>query len=120
MVFFCIPCLVLLGYFGIMGIFFPKYRSYIKDGWRCFVDKLKRKECSASFDNRMRLAVSMWFTERKMPSIGKFLQNKRNFEVTLIVIGVVTTIVSIYLFALLISFLIESPCEGDVCAIDVG
>ncbi|MFH0929347.1 MAG: hypothetical protein V1818_03255 [Candidatus Aenigmatarchaeota archaeon] len=120
MVLFCIPCLVLLAYFGVMSIFFPKYRSYIKDGWRCFVDKLKRKECSASFDNRMRLAVSMWFTERKMSRIGKFLHNKRNFEVTLIVIGIVTTIVSIYLFVLLIFYLIESPCADDVCAIEVG
>ena len=120
MVLFCIPCLVLLAYFGVMGIFFPKYRTYIKEGWRCFVDKLKGKKCSVSFDNRMRLAVSMWFTERKMPSIGRFLHNKRNFEVTLIVIGVVTTIISIYLFVLMISYFIESPCaDGDVCAVDV-
>jgi hypothetical protein len=120
MVLFCIPCLVLLAYFGIASIWVPRYRGYIKEGWRCFVDKLKGKKCSVSFDNRMRLAVSMWFTERKMPSVGRFLHNKRNFEITLIVIGVVTTIISIYLFALLISFLIESPCEaGDVCAVEV-
>ena len=120
MVFFCIPCLVLVAYFGVVSIFIPRYRGYIKDGWRCFIDKLKGNNCSVTFDNRMRLAVSMWFTERKMPRVGKFLQNKRNFEITLIVVGVVSTIVSIYLFALLISFLIEPPCEGEICTIDVG
>ena len=120
MVIFCIPCLVLLAYFGIMGIFFPKYRNYIKEGWRCFIDKLKGKKCSVSFDNRMRLAVSMWFTERKMPSIGKFLHNKRNFEMTLIIIGVVTTILSIYLLIVFINYLIYPPCENDVCSVVVG
>ena len=121
MVLFCIPCLVLLGYFAVASIFVPRYRGYIKEGWRCFIDKLTGKKCSVSFDNRMRLAVSMWFTKRRMPRIGKFLQNKRNFDTTLIVIGIVSTIVSIYLFALLITFLIHSPCDvGDTCAIDVG
>ena len=120
MVLFCIPCLILLAYFAIASIWIPRYRTYIKEAWRCFSDKIRGRKCSVSFDNRMRLAVSMWFTERKMPKVGKFLQNKRNFEVTLVVIGVVTTIVSIYLFALLISFLIHSPCEtGDTCAIEV-
>ncbi len=120
MVIFCIPCLVLLAYFGIASIFIPRYRNYIKEGWRCFIDKLKGKKCSVSFDNRMRLALSMWFTERNMPSIGRFLHNKRNFEITLIVVGVVSTVVSIYLFALLINYLIYPPCVDDVCVIPVG
>jgi len=120
MVLFCIPCLVILAYFGIAGIFFPRYRNYIKEGWRCFLDKLKRRKCSASFDNRMRLALSMWFTERKMPSVGRFFNNKRNFETTLIIVGVVSTIVSIYLFYLLINYLISPPCVDDVCVIPVG
>ncbi len=68
----------------------------------------------------MRLALSMWFTERNMPSIGRFLHNKRNFEITLIVVGVVSTVVSIYLFALLINYLIYPPCVDDVCVIPVG
>lgn len=84
------------------------------------MDKITGKKCSVSFDNRMRLAVSMWFTKRRMLKVGKFLQNKKNFDTTLIVIGIVTTILSIYLFALLITFLIHSPCEtGDTCAIEV-
>jgi hypothetical protein len=119
MVLFCVPCLILVAYFGVASIFIPRYRDYIKDGWRCFTDKLKNKKCSVSFDNRMRLALSMWFTERKMPSVGRFLQNKRNFEMTLIVIGVVTTIFSIYLFILFINYLLYPPCVDDMCAIGV-
>ena len=102
-------------YFGIASIFFPKYRSYIKKGWRCFLDKLKGKKCVASFDSRMRLAVSMWFAERGMPSVGKFLRNERNFNITLIVVGVVSTILTIALFILLINFLLYPPCVEDVC-----
>lgn len=112
---FCIPCLVLIVYFGIASIFFPKYRSYIKEGWHCFLSKLKRKKCVASFDNRMRLAVSMWFAERGMPSVGKFLRNERNFNITLIVVGAVSTIVSIVLFILLINFLLYPPCAEGIC-----
>ena len=115
MVFFCIPCLVLVIYFAIMGIFFPKYRRYIKEGWRCFLDKLKGRKCIASFDSRMRLAVSMWFSERGMHSIGRFLQNERNFNLTLMVVGVVSTVVSIVLFIMLINFLIYPPCANGVC-----
>lgn len=84
------------------------------------MDKLKGKKCSVSFDNRMRLALSMWFTERNMPSLGRFFNNKRNFEITLIVTGVVSTIVSIYLFVLLINYLIYPPCVEDTCAIPTG
>jgi len=114
---FCIPCLILVLYFGIASIFFPKYRSYIKEGWRCFLDKLMGKKCVASFDNRMRLAVSMWFTEKNMPRVGKFLHNERNFNLTLIVVGVVSTVVSVILFILLINFLISPPCVNDTCPI---
>lgn len=112
--FFCIPCLVLISYFAVASIFFPKYRSYIKEGWRCFWDKLKGRKCSASFDNRMRLAVSMWFSERGMPSVGRFLHNERNFNLTLIVVGVVSTIISIILFIILINFLTTPYCPACV------
>lgn len=118
--FFCIPCLVLIAYFGIAGIFFPKYRGYIKEGWECFLNKLRGRICSASFDNKMRLALSMWFTERGVPSLGRFFHNRRNFELTLIVIGVASTAVSMYLFALLMKFLIHSPCVEGVCHVPVG
>lgn len=108
---------MILAYFAIAGIFFPRYRVYIKEGWRCFIDKIRNKECSVSFDNRMRLALSMWLTRRGMPSLGRFFYNKRNFNITLIVIGVVSTIVSIYLFILLINYLIYPSCVDNVCPI---
>lgn len=64
----------------------------------------------------MRLALSMWFTKRGMPSAGRFFHNKKNFDMTLIIIGVVTTIISIYLFVVLIDYLFfNPPCVDDVC-----
>ena len=117
MVLFCIPCLVLLAYFAVASIFIPRYRIYIKDGWRCFIDKLRGKKCSASFDNRMRLKISSWFAERGMPKLGKFLYDERNFNWTLIVIGVGTTIISIYLLILFVQYMIEPPCGPDTCSI---
>ena len=121
MVFFCIPCLVLLAYFAVMGIFSPKYRVYIKDGWRCFSDKLRRRKCSVSFDNKMRIALSVWLTRHGMVRAGRFFHNERNFNWSLIIFGVVTTVVSAYLFVLLVQFLlVESPCAvGGSCAVNV-
>lgn len=117
MVIFCIPCLALLVYFAVAGIFFPRYRTYIREGWGCFLDKLKGKKCSVSFDNRMRLALSTWLTRRGMVGLGKFLYNKRNFDMTLIIVAVASTIVSIYLFILLVQFWIYPPCGPDTCSI---
>ena len=117
LVFFCIPCVVLLVYFLVAGIFFPRYRLYIRDGWRCFLDKLRGRKCSVSFDNRMRLAFAMWFTERGMIRLGRFFSNERNFKTTFTILGVLFTILSIYLFFVLMNFLAEPPCVDDVCAI---
>ena len=117
MVLFCIPCLILLLYFLIAGIFFPRYRNYIRDGWRCFLDKLKGRKCAASFDNRMRLAFSMWLTKHRMARLGRFFYNERNFKLTFTVLGIAFTIISVYLFIVFIQFLIEPPCTDDVCAI---
>ncbi|MFO7872594.1 MAG: hypothetical protein R6U26_03030 [Candidatus Undinarchaeales archaeon] len=118
MVLFCIPCLALILYFGIAGIFIPKYRTYYKDAWKCFLDKIKGKKCSVSFDNRMRLALSMWLTKKGFESAGKWFHKKRNFNLVLIIFVITTTILSIYLFALLIQYLQNSPCDtGSSCAI---
>jgi len=116
MVLFCIPCLTLLLYFAIASIFVPRYRIYIKEGWRCFIDKLRGKKCSVSFDNRMRLKISAWFSKKGMPRIGKFLYNERNFNWTLIIIGVGTTVLSIYLMVVFINFIINPPCTVDTCS----
>jgi len=117
MVLFCIPCLVLLFYFAVASIFVPKYRIYIKDGWGCFIDKIRGKKCSASFDNRMRLKISSWFIDRGMNKIGKFLYDEKNFNWTLIIIGVGTTILSVYLFIVLVQFMISPPCGPETCSI---
>lgn len=117
MVFFCIPCLALLVYFAVASIFFPKYRTYIREGWRCFLDKLRGRKCSVSFDNRMRLALSSWLARRGMAGLGKFLYNKRNFDMALIIVALVSTLVTIYLLAVLVQFWIEPPCGPETCSI---
>ncbi len=117
MVLFCIPCLVLLAYFLVAGIFFPRYRLYIKDGWRCFLDKLRGKKCSVSFDNRMRLAFSMWLTERGLVKMGKFFSSEKNFKMTFTILGIFFTILSLYLLIIWINFLVTPPCTEEVCGI---
>ncbi len=117
MVIFCIPCLALLAYFAVAGIFFPRYRLYLKEAWTCFMDKLRRRRCSVSFDNRMRLALSTWLTRRGMVRLGRFLYVKKNFDMTLIVIAVVSTVITIYLLILLVQFWIYPPCGPDTCSI---
>ena len=118
MVIFCIPCLILVAYFLVASLFMPRYRVYIKHGWRCFSDKIRGKECSVSFDNKMRLVTSEWFVKRGMPRLGKFLYKKKNFDWTLIIIGVVTTIVTCYLAVLAYQFwFVEPPCTTDTCSI---
>jgi len=115
---FCIPCLVLLVYFGVLGIFSPKYRIYIKEGWKCFIDKLRGRICSMSFDNKMRIALSMWLAEKGFVRAAKFFHNERNFKIVLTTIGIVFTVISIYLFWLLLNFLfVKSPCVAGICAI---
>ena len=112
---FCIPCLALILYFTIASIFFPRYRIYIKDGWHCFLDKLRGKRCSVSFDNRMRLALSMWLTKMGMVRLGRIFYKERNFNITLTAVTIVLTIISMYFFILLIKFLILAPCTNGVC-----
>lgn len=117
MVFFCIPCLVLVAYFLIAAIFFPHYRTYLKEAWRCFLDKIKGKRCSFSFDNKMRLALSMWLAKRGMVRLGRFLSNKRNFNLTFTIVGILFTLISIFLFILLVKFLIRPPCVDGACPV---
>ena len=120
MVLFCIPCLALLIYFGVASIFFPKYRVYIREGWRCFMDKLRGKKCSVSFDNRMRMALSAWLTRHRMVRLGRFFNSERNFNWFLIIATVVSTLATIYLILLFIHFQINPPCDtGSSCSVDV-
>ncbi len=120
MVLFCIPCLALLAYFAVASIFFPKYRIYLKEGWLCFLDKLRGKVCSVSFDNRMRIAFSAWLTRRGMVRLGRFLHDQRNFNLTLTVLAIVSTVISIYFLFLFVQFWFYPPCDtGSTCSISV-
>jgi len=113
MVFFCIPCFALVIYFGVASVFFPKYRRYIKDGWRCFVEKLRGRKCSVSFDNRMRMAFSAWLTRRGMVRLGKFFNSHRNFNAFLITLTIASTVLTVYLVVLFIQFQITPPCTSE-------
>ena len=119
MVLFCLPCLALLAYFGIASIFFPRYRGYLREGWRCFTDKLRGKKCSVSFDNRMRMAFSAWLTRRGMVRLGRFFNEKRNFDLVMSAFIVGSTILTIYFIVLYIHFLIYPPCDtGSSCSVN--
>ncbi len=119
MIFLCIPCLALLVYFLILAIFFPKYRIYVKEAWKCFTDKLKGKKCSLSFDNKMRLAFSMWLAKHNMPGLGKYFYNEKNFKWTVGILFVIFSIITTVLFVLLMKFIIYgSPCDtGSSCSL---
>jgi len=114
MVFFlCIPCLTLILYFLIVSLFVPRYRIYIKDAWRCFIDKLRGRKCPVSFDKKMHQAFVMWLTRKNKVGMARFFNNKRNFDITLGIVLIVFTIASTWLFWLLIKFLfIKSPCDN--------
>ena len=116
---FCIPCLMLILYFIIIGIFFPKYRPWIKEAIRCFWDKLRGKKCEVGFDEKMRLKFANWLASKNKVKLAKFFYNKKNFEWTLIIVLIIFTGVTTLLFILLIQYLFfQSPCEvGDNCYI---
>lgn len=117
-IFLCIPCLLLLLYFIVLGMFVPKYKGYWREALKCFVDKLKGRKCSISFDERMRISFSGWLADKGHIKAARFFNNKKNFEITMIVAFVVVTIVSTYLFALLIHWLfVQSPCIDNACKV---
>ncbi|MBI5148095.1 hypothetical protein HZA33_00255 [Candidatus Pacearchaeota archaeon] len=109
----CIPCLTLLLYFGILSIFIPKYRLYIRDAWRCFIDKLRGRKCPVSFDKKMHQAFILWLAHKNQVKLGRYFSDKKKFDLWVIIIFLIFSVVSTYLFWLLIKFLfIKSPCAG--------
>lgn len=109
-VFFCIPCLILFGVMGILGIFFPKYRPYIKEAWQCFWRKLQFKPCDSPFDQKVKAKITGYFIKKNYMRLAKF--NQKYFEVMMTLFGIVFFIVSIYLTYLFIVWIIlgQSPC----------
>ncbi|MBN1896260.1 MAG: hypothetical protein JW789_00845 [Candidatus Aenigmarchaeota archaeon] len=120
MVLFCLPCLGLLVYFGIAGIFFPKYRRYIREGWICFTDKLRGKKCAVSFDNRMRLALSTWLTRHRMVRLGRWFSSEKNFSLFMTSVVVISTIITFYFIVLYVQLQINPVCyDGSSCSVDI-
>lgn len=116
----CIPCLALVLYFLILSIFIPKYRLYIKEAWMCFMDKLRGRKCPVSYDKKMHEAFVMWLAKKNKVGAAKFFQKKRNFDILLITGMIVISIITTYLFFLLVKFLlVGSPCDngGGVCIV---
>lgn len=113
---FCIPCLMLILYFLILSIFIPRYRPYIKAGWKCFKDKIRGNKCNLTFDGLRRRDLSYWLLSKDMNRLGVFIGKERNFNIVLILIFIIFTLLSSYLFWLLIKFLfIASPCDVGKC-----
>lgn len=111
----CIPCLTLLLYFGILSIFIPKYRLFLADAWRCFIDKLRGRKCPVSFDKKMHQAFIMWLARKNKVGMAKYFSDKKKFDWWVISLFIMFSIVSTYLFILLMKFLfIKSPCEGAI------
>jgi len=115
---FCLPCLFLIFYFIILGIFIPSKRKFIKDAIKCFWNKLTLQHCTDSFDMLMHIEFTMWLSENNYIYLSKFFKKKRNFDIFIIIIGFVFTVINILLFYLLYRFLfIKSPCniEKGIC-----
>ena len=116
---FCLPCLSLIIYFALIGIFFPSKRKFIKDAIKCFWKKFKGEYCSDSFDELVHKQFVMWLSDKKMDSLAKFFVNKKNFDRVLVISMLVfLTINSILLILLFKWIFIKSPCAGEgVCQI---
>jgi len=115
MVLFCLPCIALVLYFLVVSIFVPRYRVYIKEAWRCFLDKLKGKKCSISFDERMHKAFVMWLARHNKLGMARYFSSKKKFDFWLGFSVIIFTVVSTWLLWLLIKFVIlgKSPCAGN-------
>jgi hypothetical protein len=116
---FCVPCLSLILYFLILGIFFPSKRKFIKDAINCFWKKVKGKYCPDSFDDLTHKRFVMWLSEKNFDGLARFFVNKRNFDLVLVLSSVIFIIIDIWLFILLLNWIfIKSPCEiGSICRI---
>ena len=88
----------MLTYFLIASVFVPRYRIYIKEGWRCFIDKMRGKNCSVSFDNKMRLVLSgVVYKKKACPELENFSTTKETY-------------ISILWF-------VKPPCAAETCGI---
>lgn len=84
-------------YFLIASIFVPRYRSYIKEGWHCFIDKLRGKNCSVSFDNNETSLIGSGLQKKVCPELENFSTTKETY-------------ISILWF-------VKPPCAAETCGI---
>ena len=115
---FCLPCLTLILYFVILGIFMPSKRQFIKGAILCFWRKLTLHKCTDAFDILMHTRFVMWIAGKNRMSLSKFFKKKRNFDIALAILGLVFMVLNTVLFYLLYRFLfIKSPCNEGACQI---
>lgn len=110
---FCIPCLLLLLYFGILAIFVPSKRHYVKDAWHCFTRKLLMRPCDVEFDKQMKARFSAWLAAKGHPRAGAFVF--KHFETMMTVLFAILFIVSIYATYLFWEWIVvgNKPCAPD-------
>jgi len=61
----------------------------------------------------------MWLSKNGMSKLGKFFYNKKNFDLVLTIIGVIFTLISIWLFIVFIQYMINPPCDtsSGICSL---
>jgi len=100
----------------ILGLFIPSKRPLIKGALKCFWRKLTLQRCTDAFDMLMHTRLVMWLAEKEWMFLVRFFKKKRNFDITLAILGLVFIVLNTVLFYLLYQFLfIESPCDKGVC-----
>jgi len=116
---FCLPCLSLIIYFAVIGIFFPSKRHLIKKAIKCFWKKITRQHCTDAFDDLVHKQFVMWLMDRNKFLAKKF-KDKRLFDVAIVFTAIAFTTINILLLVLLYKWLfIKSPCNAGegVCTL---
>ena len=109
---FCLPCLSLIIYFVVIGIFFRTKRRFIKEATICFWKKITHQRCTDAFDDLMHKQFVMWLMNRSEVLARKF-KDKRLFDVTLVVIATIFSLINTLILILLYRWLfIQSPCDA--------
>jgi len=107
---FCLPCLSLILYFTIIGIFVPSKRGFINDAIKCFWKKLTSQHCTDAFDDLIHKKFVMWLADKNM-WLAKVYKDKRVFDMTLVISALAFFLINALLLILLYNWLfIKSPC----------
>lgn len=123
MVLICIPCLALLIIFGLLSLFFPRYRPFVKDAWHCFWRKLTLRPCEQSFDQKIKSKLMAYFASKNNGTMARFVN--RHYETTMTVIGVVMIVLIVISSFLFIKWILlnRSPCAENTngtCGLNFG